>query len=114
MLEQKTIYDRIIIAVNDHLLALQKLAQIYLSQFKDLIKIAVTGSNGKTTTRNIIASIFSQNYSTYQPRKNYNSEIGVPLAIFEIKKFHRIAVLEFGIDHPGAVSYTHLTLPTKA
>ena len=101
LLEQKIIYDRVIIAVNDPLLALQKLAEIYLRQFKDLIKIAVTGSNGKTTTRNIIASIFSQNYSTYQPRQNYNSEIGVPLAIFEIKKFHRIAVLEFGIDHPG-------------
>ena len=63
--------------------------------------MAVTGSSGKTTTRRILASILKQCAPTYEAERNYNSVIGLPLALLGIERRHRVAVLELGIDYRG-------------
>ena len=86
--------------------ALGKLARYYLDKVdKDMLKIAITGSAGKTTTRYLIAQALSHREKVYTPRKNLNTEIGVPLAIFGIPEDANILIFEFGADRPGDIAY---------
>ncbi|MCX7787028.1 MAG: UDP-N-acetylmuramoyl-tripeptide--D-alanyl-D-alanine ligase [Spirochaetes bacterium] len=82
--------------------ALHKLAEGYLRK-KKVHRIGVTGSNGKTTTKEILGTILSQSSSTFMNRGNLNSEIGLPLSVFEVQDDHRWAVFEMGMNHPGEI-----------
>jgi UDP-N-acetylmuramoyl-tripeptide--D-alanyl-D-alanine ligase len=89
------------IIVDDTFRALHVLASSHLAKMKNLIKTGVTGSNGKTTTKEIIGSILSVSKNTVINEGNLNSEIGVPLAVFSVKPEHKYAVFELGMDHEG-------------
>lgn len=66
--------------------------------------VAITGSNGKTTTRQMTASIFRQQYNTLATQGNLNNEIGLPLTLLGLSKAHEWAVVELGMNHPGEIS----------
>ena len=89
-----------LLLADDPLLALHRLAAEHRARHSAL-RIAVTGSNGKTTTRHILGSILAQHAATYETEGNYNSDIGLPLAIMGLEPCHRLAVLEAGIDRSG-------------
>lgn len=87
--------------VDNTLLALQQLAKAHLAQFTDLIKIGVTGSSGKTTTKEILGAILKQKYSMLMTEGNLNSEIGLPLMALRLQPDTQLLLLEMGIDHVG-------------
>ena len=88
------------IKVPDTLLALKDLAAWYRAQFS-IPFVQVTGSVGKTTTKDMIASVVSQKYDTVWTQGNYNNEVGVPLTIFRIEEHHQAAIIEMGMNHFG-------------
>ena len=92
------------IIVNDTTKALGELARIYRKKF-DIPVIAVAGSNGKTTTKEMIAQILSKKYTVHSTQGNLNNHIGVPQTIFGLKKSHEIAVIELGTNHFGELEY---------
>ena len=98
--------------VADALTTLQQLAKHHREQF-DIPFIAITGSNGKTTTKDLIHAVLSTTYKTYTTKGNLNNHIGVPLTILKIKSDAEIAVIEMGANHPGEIaSYCNYALPT--
>ncbi|MCL2301903.1 MAG: UDP-N-acetylmuramoyl-tripeptide--D-alanyl-D-alanine ligase [Lentimicrobiaceae bacterium] len=96
------IKDRIIV-VDDVLKTLQQLANYHRNQLKIPI-IGITGSNGKTTTKELIASVLSKKYKTAYTQGNLNNHIGVPLTLLSIKNDDEIAVIEMGANHPGEIA----------
>ncbi len=88
------------IYVEDTLDALQDLAAWYRSLF-DIPVIGITGSVGKTTTKEMIATVLATKYNTLKTYKNLNSQIGVPLMMFRIEEDTEMAVIEMGISKPG-------------
>jgi len=97
--------------VKDTLKAMQRLASWWLARF-DLIKIAVTGTNGKTTTKEMIAAVLAEKYRTFKSPGNLNNLYGVPLAIFEMGESYEVVVLEFGMSTPGEIAVlTRLVQP---
>ncbi len=89
--------------VVDTLRALGDLAGWWLKQLDPKV-IAVTGSNGKTTTREMVSSVLSRKWEVHCNRGNLNNLIGVPLTIFEVKAHHQIVVLEMGMNCPGELA----------
>ncbi|KAA3602161.1 MAG: UDP-N-acetylmuramoyl-tripeptide--D-alanyl-D-alanine ligase [Calditrichaeota bacterium] len=83
--------------------ALQELAKIYRSQLTTKI-IGLTGSNGKTTTKDLLFEVLSQKFKTYKTPGNFNNHIGLPLAILGIPKETEIAVIEMGANHVGEIA----------
>ena len=94
----------VIIRVSDTLKALGQLARYYRNIITAKI-IAITGSNGKTTTKEMLAHILSRHAPTASSPKSFNNFIGVPLTIFSIGKKHRYGVLELGTNNPGEIAY---------
>jgi len=92
-----------IIVVNDVLKTLQQLATHHRTQLTIPI-IGITGSNGKTTTKELIASVLSKKYKTAYTQGNLNNHIGVPLTLLSIKNDDEIAVIEMGANHPGEIA----------
>lgn len=92
-----------IIVVEDTLKALQKLAKNYLDGLNTVAKIGVTGSVGKTSTRDMLYYISSTKYKTGRNPKNYNNAIGLPLAILGLDIDTQVAVLEMGMEHKGEI-----------
>lgn len=92
--------DLPLIIVKDTLKALQNIAQSYRSQLNCKV-IGVTGSNGKTTVKDIITSILSTNYKVQKTYGNLNGEYGLPLSLLEIEEDTEIVVLEMGMSHAG-------------
>ena len=90
-----------ILVVADPLQALQQIAAEYMKKITRPVRIAVTGSNGKTTTKELIASVLSEKFSVVKTAGNYNSEIGLPLTVFNINNEHDYAVIEMGINRLG-------------
>ncbi|MBF0229971.1 MAG: UDP-N-acetylmuramoyl-L-alanyl-D-glutamate--2,6-diaminopimelate ligase [Desulfamplus sp.] len=89
--------------VDDTLTALGMLARF--QRVRSRVKVvAITGSNGKTTTRKMTASIFEQHFKTLSTQGNLNNEIGVPLTLLKLSKEHEWAVIEMGMNHPGEIS----------
>lgn len=84
----------IVLLVPDTGKALLDLAAYYRNLF-DIPVVAVTGSVGKTTTKDMIASVVSQKYDTLWTQGNYNNEVGVPLTIFRIEEHHQAATLKW-------------------
>jgi UDP-N-acetylmuramoyl-tripeptide--D-alanyl-D-alanine ligase len=90
-----------IIAVADTLASLQGIARFHMGRLPSVTRVGVTGSNGKTTTKEIIGAILSRAASTAVNEGNLNSEIGLPLACLTVASTHRYAVLEMGMNHAG-------------
>ncbi len=90
------------IQVPDTLKALGDLAS-YWRYRHPIPVIAITGSNGKTTTKEMLASILSRRYRVLKTEGNLNNQIGVPLTLFRLRSRHQMAVLEFGMNHPGEI-----------
>jgi UDP-N-acetylmuramoyl-tripeptide--D-alanyl-D-alanine ligase len=100
------------ILVDDVLEALQKLANYHRQQFT-IPFLAITGSNGKTTTKELIHAVLSSSFITYTTEGNLNNQIGIPLTILKIKSDAEIAVIEMGANHQKEIaSYCSFTLPT--
>ncbi len=91
------------IIVSDTTLALGRLAQWHRQQF-DIPVIAITGSCGKTTTKAMLASIFTQRGKTLSPLSSFNNNIGLPLTLLELDHTHNTVVLEVGANHPGEIA----------
>ncbi len=106
------IQDERIIKVDDVLTTLQSLAQHHRQQF-NIPFIAITGSNGKTTTKELISEVLSTTYKTYTTIGNLNNHIGVPITILSIQKDAELAVIEMGANHQKEIEgYCAYTLPT--
>ncbi len=100
------------ILVKNVLASLQELARYHREQF-DIPFIAITGSNGKTTTKELVHAVLTSQYRTYTTEGNLNNHIGIPLTILKIKKDAEIAVIEMGANHQGEIaSYCEYALPT--
>ena len=101
-----------VILVDDALQTLQELARYHRQTFS-IPFIAITGSNGKTTTKELIHQVLSTTYKTYTTRGNLNNQIGVPLTLLKIRRDAEMAVVEMGANHLGEIeSYCSYTLPT--
>lgn len=92
-----------VILVDDTLKALQQLAKYYIAQLPLKKKIAVTGSVGKTSTRDMLYYVASVKYKTGRNKKNYNNEFGLPLTILDFDEDLEVAVLEMGMDSFGEI-----------
>lgn len=90
--------------VNDVLTALQDLARLHRSRLGIPI-IGITGTNGKTTTKELLFSVLTQKFDTYATKGNLNNHIGVPLSILEIKEQTEIAIIEMGANHPKEIAF---------
>ncbi len=100
------------IRVDNVLDTLQQLAKKHRSQF-DIPFIAITGSNGKTTTKELVHAVLSSTYKTYTTEGNLNNHIGVPLTLLKIKKDAEMAVIEMGANHQKEIaSYCEYAMPT--
>ena len=94
-------YPGCLIVVKDTLLGLHRLAANWVADFEGLIKIAVTGSSGKSSTKEMIGAILSEEGSAIINEGNLNSETGLPLSVLKIDAHHKYGVFEMGINHPG-------------
>ncbi len=92
-----------IILVNDSLKTLQELANFHRKQFRIPV-IAITGTNGKTTTKELISTVLQKKYKTTFTTGNLNNHIGVPLTLLKINSDTEIAVIEMGANHPGEIN----------
>ena len=90
------------ILVDDVLTAFQRLAQYYLEKMQVDV-LAVTGSNGKTTTKDMLAQLLATTYKTYKTQGNYNNEIGLPYTVLHMPEDTEKLVLEMGQDHLGDI-----------
>jgi UDP-N-acetylmuramoyl-tripeptide--D-alanyl-D-alanine ligase len=93
--------DRVI-RVDNALQTLQDLAHYHRKQLSAVV-IAVTGTNGKTTTKELIAAALASQYPTLYTQGNLNNHIGVPLTLLQLRPEHRFAVIEMGANHPGEI-----------
>lgn len=93
-----------VIYVNDTKDALLDLASYYKSTFKDLTLIALTGSVGKTTTKEMVACVMEQSGETLKTEGNFNNEIGMPRTLFRLSETTKNAVIEMGMDGFGQIS----------
>ena len=101
-----------IILVPDVLQTLQDLALHHRRRF-DIPFIAITGSNGKTTTKELVYAVLASTYSTYTTQGNLNNHIGVPLTLLSVKKDAQFAIIEMGANHQKEIEgYCRYTLPT--
>ena len=91
------------ILVEDSFIALKKIATFYREQL-DVKVVGITGSVGKTSTKEMIASVLSTKYKVQKTQKNFNNEVGLPLTVFSIADEHEIAVLEMGISDFGEMT----------
>ncbi len=102
------------IEVPDTRIGLGQLSTVWRSQF-ELPLVAVTGSNGKTTVKEMLAAILAQQGPVLATLGNLNNDIGVPLTLLRLKPEHRAAVIEMGANHAGEIAWlTSLALPTVA
>ena len=95
--------DCAVLVVDDTRTALGRLAMAYRREFT-LPVIAVAGSNGKTTVKELIASVLRQKLATLWSEASFNNDIGVPLTLLRLEKSHQAAVLEAGTNHPGELA----------
>ncbi|NLJ71394.1 MAG: UDP-N-acetylmuramoyl-tripeptide--D-alanyl-D-alanine ligase [Syntrophomonadaceae bacterium] len=95
--------DKVLIVVEDTLLALQSLAKSYRQLF-NIPMVAITGSVGKTTTKELLYSCLSSTYNTLYSEGNYNNDIGVPLTLFNLDKSKEIGIIEVAMRGRGEIS----------
>ena len=106
--------DKFYIQVSDTLEALKALAAWYRAKF-DIPMVQVTGSAGKTTTKEMIAAVLSQRFSTLKTQANFNNAIGTPMTLLNLTPKHQAAVIETGMNHFGEIRYLgEMVRPTVA
>ena len=92
-----------IVKVDDSLKALQELALYHRQQMQKLKVLSITGTNGKTTTKELVSAVLSRKYNTIYTQGNFNNHIGVPLTLLHITPETEFAVVEMGANHPGEI-----------
>lgn len=103
--------DERLILVDDCLRTLQRLANYHRRQLAIPV-IGVTGTNGKTTTKELIAAVLSQKYNVLYTQGNFNNHIGVPKTLLRLTAQHQLAVIEMGANHPGEIdTLVHIAEP---
>ena len=106
--------DASVILAEDSLQAMQRMAKNYLADL-DMIRIAVTGSVGKTSTKEMLQQIFSSSYRTICNRENFNNHIGVPLTAFLADEKTQAGIFEMGMNHSGEIRLlADIVQPQKA
>lgn len=99
------------ILVDNCLQVLQQLANYHRRQLKTPV-IGITGTNGKTTTKELISTVLSRKFNTLYTEGNFNNHIGVPLTLLRLTKEHEMAVVEMGANHPGEIkTLVHIAEP---
>jgi UDP-N-acetylmuramoyl-tripeptide--D-alanyl-D-alanine ligase len=96
--------DKRIIVVDNTLKTLQQLSHYHRKKVNVKV-IGITGSNGKTTTKELIAAVLGEKYKIIYTQSNYNNHIGVPLTLLNIKPETEIAIVEMGANHPGEIDF---------
>ena len=96
--------DKFYIKVDDTRLALKALASAYRDRFFNSF-IQITGSVGKTTTKEMIATVLSAGLNVLKTPENFNNDIGTPLTLFQLTPEHQVAVIETGMNHFGEIHY---------
>src|SRR5688572_20879246 len=110
--EQSAYIDDRTIVVDDVLTTLQELAKFHRRQL-DIPVIAITGSNGKTTTKELLHAVLSTTFKSYTTQGNLNNHIGIPLTLLRIGTDAEFAVVEMGANHAGEIAgYCLYTQPT--
>ncbi|MBT4836212.1 MAG: UDP-N-acetylmuramoyl-tripeptide--D-alanyl-D-alanine ligase [Methylococcales bacterium] len=111
IVSQKNDYLMPIVVVDDTVIAYGKLAAYWRQQCK-LKVVALTGSNGKTTVKEMITAILSQKQPTLSTQGNFNNEIGLPKTLMNLTEKHHFAVIEMGANHMGDIAYlSQITKP---
>ena len=106
--------DRFYLLVEDTLTAVGRVAKAYQAKFPIPV-IAITGSVGKTTTKDMVASVLSQRFRVLKTEGNFNNELGLPLTLFRLTRQHEMCVLEMGMNHFGEIAYlTEIVSPHVA
>ncbi|MGP8214657.1 MAG: UDP-N-acetylmuramoyl-tripeptide--D-alanyl-D-alanine ligase [Bacteroidia bacterium] len=103
VIDEEKYYTERCILVKDVLLTLQHLANYHRRQF-NIPLIGITGTNGKTTTKELTAAVLSKKYKTLFTQGNLNNHIGVPLTLLSLKKEHQSAIIEMGANHQGEIA----------
>lgn len=122
--ENRSIYEELcgknpsvaFVCVDNNLRALQDAAEAYVTQFPDLIKISITGSSGKTTTKEMLASVLRQHFGKEGlvcTEGNLNSETGLPLSVFKIKGTEKVGVFEMGMNRVDEIGEISKVLKSK-
>lgn len=96
--------DIVVLPVVDVTKAFQTLAQYYKQKIAPKT-VAITGSNGKTTTKDMTASVLAQKYRTYKTQGNYNNDLGVPYTMLHMPSDTEVLILEMGMDHAGEIHF---------
>lgn len=96
--------DLVVLPVADVTKAFQTLAQYYKQKIGPKT-VAITGSNGKTTTKDMTASVLAQKYRTYKTQGNYNNDLGVPYTMLHMPSDTEVLILEMGMDHAGEIHF---------
>ena len=100
-----------LLLVDDCLKALQQLANFHRRQLGTRM-IGVTGTNGKTTTKELIATVLKEKFNVLYTQGNFNNHIGVPLTLLQLTEEHDVAVIEMGANHPGEINtLVHIAEP---
>src|SRR5512147_1497732 len=94
----------IVLRVDQSLSALQQLAKWWRNRFKNLRVIGITGSVGKSSTKELVAAVLQQNYTLLKSEGNFNNEIGLPLTLLQLEAKHQRAVLEMGMYAKGEIT----------
>lgn len=112
MVEQQADSLNAAVSVKQTRQALGQLAKHWRQRF-DFPVVAITGSNGKTTVKELTNAVLSQQYNTLATKGNLNNELGVPLTLLRLRNQHEAAVIEMGANHHGEIAYlTDLTQPS--
>jgi UDP-N-acetylmuramoyl-tripeptide--D-alanyl-D-alanine ligase len=93
-----------LIIVENSLKGLQDSGRVYIERFPNLLKVGITGSSGKSTTKEITAAIISSEKNTVKNTGNLNSETGLPLSVFEVRSHHEIGIFELGMNRKNEIS----------
>jgi len=104
LFKAEALSGRPLLVVENTIQALGELAHLHRMKF-DIPVIAIGGSNGKTTTKDMTAAVLSTTYNVLSTEGNLNNHIGVPQMLLRLQKKHEVAVIEIGTNHPGEIDY---------
>lgn len=97
-------FGRTLLVVDDSLCGLQEAARAYLALFPQLIRVGITGSSGKTTTKELAAAMIGAEKPVVMNEGNLNSETGLPLSVFKIRAWHKVGIFEMGMNRRGEIA----------
>ncbi len=100
----EAVVDNRCLLVDDSLKTLQELARYHRSQL-EIPVVGITGTNGKTTTKELVHAVLSKRYRTWATQGNFNNHLGVPLTLLAMPEDTEIAVVEMGANHPGEIDF---------